>query len=58
MGPAVIKGDMNDPQIQLFFDINGAGKFHFVNVQFGRLCPIVSDIFASTEQTSCGSCKT
>lgn len=23
MGPAVIKGDMNDPQIQLFFDING-----------------------------------
>ena len=23
MGPAVLKGDMNDPQIQLFFDING-----------------------------------
>lgn len=23
MGPAIIKGDMNDPQIQLFFDVNG-----------------------------------
>lgn len=23
LGPAVVKGDMNDPQIQLFFDVNG-----------------------------------